>query len=74
MPKQIPDMSPELEAMLSRPRSAQTNPDLQRKLEAAANRKLRFAGFYKPREIAGVLPAESCGVNGLRPTWHGRAS
>jgi hypothetical protein len=76
-------MSAELEAMLARPRNEvahsnqfgqQSHTKRQQRLNAAANKRLRKAGFYQPKAEAGVIPAEACGVNGLRPTWHGRAS
>ena len=47
----------------------------QQVLEAIAGRLLRKADGRKARpERTDQVPAECCGTNGLRPTWHGRAS
>jgi hypothetical protein len=45
------------------------------KLDRMGKRILRKAGFIQPKaEYSTEIPADCCGVNGLRPTWHGRAS
>jgi hypothetical protein len=74
-------MSAELKAMLDRPRADKTKPtrakdlcdtEQQRLLMLVAN---RLIGKQKrPVKGDGIVQAESCGVRGLRPTWHGRAS
>lgn len=47
----------------------------QRVLEAIASKMLRKADGYQPKaDRSDQVPAECCGTNGLRPTWHGRAS
>lgn len=75
-------MSAELAAMLEASEAARK----QRRVvtgETAKQRALRKVGKFVLRKIDGrkpqpqfnsQIPAESCGVNGLRPTWHGRAS
>ena len=48
----------------------------QLRLYSAANKLLATTGFFAPQEQfddAIVLPSEASGVNGRRPTWHGRA-
>lgn len=78
-------MSPELQAMLDRPRAdvpynncfgSSSHNNKQAKLAALANVKLRRSGYFPAKEAAVecVVDADCCGVNGLRPTWHGRAS
>lgn len=52
-----------------------TNPQVRIKLEQAASKMLRKARFFgKRRQTSEIIDADCCGVNGLRPTWHGRAS
>ena len=70
------ECSPELLAMLARPRLDHSLAPTEKRsrLTAIANRKLAKVGFFKPKTEAGSLPAEACGTHGLRPTWHGRAS
>jgi hypothetical protein len=73
-------MSPELTAMLevsSRARKAKRSLDVtsdQRFLAKLGKRIIRKVDGYQPKAAFNpVVPAEFCGVRGLRPTWHGRA-
>jgi hypothetical protein len=44
-------------------------------LAKMAKRLVRKADGYQPKaEHNHQIPADCCGVNGLRPVWHGRAS
>lgn len=75
-------MSKELAAMLaaSEQKRKLTKPltevtPTQQVLEVVAGRLLRKADGRQPKaERTDQVPAECCGTNGLRPTWHGRAS
>ena len=80
-------MSDELRAMLSTKRKDPSKPTKsgysrtefcdtrgQVKLARKADRLLAKSGFFPKRETEKVvLDADQIGVNGLRPTWHGRA-
>jgi hypothetical protein len=74
-------MSKELSAMLEASSSLRkaTRPAVHNrridKLDRIGKRILRKAGFIQPKaEYSTEIPADCCGTNGLRPTWHGRAS
>jgi hypothetical protein len=74
-------MSKELAAMLKASevaRKSRRNLDVthtQQVLEFVANRMIRKADGRKAKVVFNPqIPAEQCGTNGLRPTWHGRAS
>jgi hypothetical protein len=44
-------------------------------LAKMAKRIVRKADGYQPKaDRDNQIPADCCGVNGLRPVWHGRAS